>query len=824
MRSISAIADSLLQPRADLDLPTRYYQALCLLAGLLVTLVIVPVNLVQNLPIVVSIAALAFGITAIGLYLLSRRGRTYPVIAWLALMLLLNVNWWPNNGSDGGNAYYFVPAAMSAIVFFRHRRRALALAVVVFNYLALVWLEHAYPALLTPFATPFDRTLDVATGLSGSVASVGLMTWLMFEVYERDRRRLQVTAEALVASEAQFQGIFELNPDVVMLFDAVDRRALAVNDGFERLLGWTKDEAIGRTSAELQFWADFDSRDELYHRLGQQAYVSDLLVRMRRKDGVAFWASVSARLIDLAGRQCAIATARDVSAQIAAQRAVAESRVMLASFLNSTNDLLWMVLPDTFALTIYNAAFVRLMEQDYSIQVTGGMTPEEALPPPIAERIRALYSRAVTSGAFTTELTTVSGRTLLLAFSLVRLEGTLLGVAVFARDITALKLAEEDRDRMRLQFLHAQKMDSLGSLAGGVAHDFNNMLGGIMGYADLLHSAETDPLRRDQIQSILNAATRSSDLTRKLLAFARRGKNIVEAVDLNATVRESMSMLGPTVRAETEVALELGARQSVDGDPTQLHQLVVNLCLNAHEAMPRGGRLTVTTSDVVISAPEVADWPVPAGDYVQLTVADTGLGMSEDVRQRIFEPFFTTKKGGDVSGTGLGLSTVYGVVHLHRGAIRVDSAPGAGSTFVVRLPRGTLQTATSAEAAPASAGTGLILVVEDEEMLRRLAVTMLGRLGYRTLVAADGLEGVELFRQHHTELAGVLLDLKMPRLGGPAAFTQMRDIAADVPVLLCSGYGENEEAQRLISKGAAGLLSKPYRVSDLAEHVARFRR
>jgi two-component system cell cycle sensor histidine kinase/response regulator CckA len=822
MRSMAALADSLLRPRADLDLPTRYYQALCLLAGLLVTLVIVPVNLAQGLPLVVSVTALAFGITAIVLYRLSRRGRTYPAVAWLALMLLLNVNWWPNDGSQGGNAYYFVPAAMSAIVFFRHRQRAVALAGVVVNYLVLLWLEHAHPTLLTPFATPFDRTLDTATGVGGSIAAVGLMTWLMLEVYEQDRRQLQRTAEALVSSETQFQAIFQLNPDVVMLFDATERRAIAVNDGFKRLLGWTRDEAVGRTSAELAFWADPDSRDELYRRLGQQAHVSDLLVRMRRKNGVAFWASVSARMIDLAGRPCAIATARDVSAQIAAQRAVAESRVMLASFLNSTDDMLWMVQPDTFALVIFNDAFARYAAAEFGATAAPGLTLERSLPPELIVRWRELYGRALSGGPFTIEYRTRDDRTLLLSFNLVTLEGTRLGISVFARDITALKTAEEERDRIRLQLLQAQKMDSLGSLAGGVAHDFNNMLGGIMGYADLLLAGETDSARRDQLQAILRAAGRSSDLTRKLLAFARRGKNVVEAVDLNATIRESLTMLGPSMGPDLDLRLHLDARHGIDGDPTQLNQLVVNLCLNAREAMPDGGILTVSTRDVTDG--DAADWALPPGPCVELGVSDTGVGIPDAVRERIFEPFFTTKSGGDVSGTGLGLSTVYGVVHLHRGAIRVDSTPGAGTTFLVRLPRGSQPIAPVTEATPQPEGRGTILVVEDEDMLRRLASTMLERLGYRTLSAADGAEGVELFRRHHPELSGVLLDLKMPRMGGRAAFEQMHAIAPDVPVLLCSGYGENEEAQSLISAGAAGLLSKPYRVADMAEHVARLRR
>ena len=401
-------------------------------------------------------------------------------------------------------------------------------------------------------------------------------------------------------------------------------------------------------------------------------------------------------------------------------------------------------------------------------------------------------------------------------------DGHPLGVSVFGKDITALKQAEADRDRIRLQFLEAQKMESLGSLAGGVAHDFNNMLGGIMGYTDLLMAGEPDPARQEQLKAILQAATRSSELTRKLLAFARRGKNIVESVDLNAAVRESMAMLMPSLGSDVVTTSRLHAAHRVDTDPAQLNQLIVNLCLNAAEAMPDGGTLAVGTRDVLLDTTTCVSWDRAPGPYIELTVADSGLGMTDEVRQRIFEPFFTTKRGGSGSGTGLGLPTVYGVVHLHRGAIKVDSAPGEGATFTVLFPRGTLATpAVSADRA-VPGGSGLVLVVEDEAVLRQLATTALAHLGYRALTACDGVEGVDLFRTHHRELAGVLLDLKMPRMAGREAFMEMHAIDANVPVLLCSGFGENEEAQGLISLGARGLLSKPYRIGELAEHLARF--
>ena len=312
------------------------------------------------------------------------------------------------------------------------------------------------------------------------------------------------------------------------------------------------------------------------------------------------------------------------------------------------------------------------------------------MPAETASRWRRYYDRALADGPFTEEyVTQPDGLILLLSFHVVRHEDQVLGISVFAKDITALKRAEEERERVELQLLQAQKMESLGSLAGGVAHDFNNMLAGIMGYADLLlaqrnrwHSQGTTSRR------LCAPLCALGDLTRKLLAFARRGKNIVEAVDLAAVVRESLAILTPSFRPDVTASLQLDTTSTIDGDPTQINQVVINLCINANEAMEHGGRLSICTRDVTLAADVSQQLELPPGDYVELRVADSGVGMTDEVRLRIFEPFFTTKRAA--IGTGLGLSMVHGIVHLHRGAITVTSSPGRGSAFTVYWPKGTL--------------------------------------------------------------------------------------------------------------------------------------
>jgi CheY-like chemotaxis protein len=261
---------------------------------------------------------------------------------------------------------------------------------------------------------------------------------------------------------------------------------------------------------------------------------------------------------------------------------------------------------------------------------------------------------------------------------------------------------------------------------------------------------------------------------------------------------------------------------SVDGDPSQIHQVLVNLCINALEAMPEGGILALTSRVRELQDSSSSGLPLPQGPYLELAVSDTGIGMTEDVRQRVFEPFFTTKNLDGMAGTGLGLATAYGIVQTHRGAITAESIREKGSTFRVFLPVGTLTLVAKDPAHATVRGQGIVLIVEDEPLLRELAATVLDSLGYETVTAADGEEALVVYRHYLGRLTAVLLDLKMPRMAGREAFLEMRKIDPGVPVIICTGYGENEEVQELLTLGASGMLAKPYRIADLAAKLESF--
>ena len=393
------------------------------------------------------------------------------------------------------------------------------------------------------------------------------------------------------------------------------------------------------------------------------------------------------------------------------------------------------------------------------------------------------------------------------------------------RDISDWKRAQAERERMQEQIQHAQRLDSLGSLAGGVAHDFNNMLGGIMGYAELLLANEQDSVKLGRLRAIIRAASRSGELTRKLLAFGRKGRDLVEPVNLALVAKECLALLRPTMPADLRVEVHMDDCSSVDADPGQMHQVVLNLCINALEAMSGPGTLTLRSGLRILEEARSQDLLLPTGTYVELEVADTGAGMTDSVRQRIFEPFFTTKTEAGKVGTGLGLSTVYGIVHSHRGTVEVESQLGVGTCFRVLLPQGSLASAVpDRKPSTRGAGKGEVLLVEDEQLLREAATSALESLGYVVHGAADGAAGVALFRRQHSTLLAVLLDLKMPVMGGREAFEAMHGFDPEVPVLVCTGYGENEEVQALRTLGAVGMLSKPYRMADLAEALSKLSR
>ncbi|HEX9020259.1 MAG TPA: PAS domain S-box protein [Nitrospirota bacterium] len=398
--------------------------------------------------------------------------------------------------------------------------------------------------------------------------------------------------------------------------------------------------------------------------------------------------------------------------------------------------------------------------------------------------------------------------------------GTFVMSRSMIRDITERKKADEERRKLEEQLFQSQKLEALGTLAGGIAHDFNNLLASILGYASLAKADLTsgDPVYQ-HVDIIESASLRASELTQQLLAFAKGGKYDPKPNDMNAVVRDAASLLSSTVGKNIAVSVQEGeGLRPALCDAGQVQQAILNICINGRDAMPKGGTLTLKAENVSLSIDDVQFFvDVPPGDYVRISVSDTGLGMDRETRKHIFEPFFTTKK----EGTGLGLSLAYSIVRKNNGFIQVYSEPGRGSRFQVNLPACMTEElcAKKREIIDLRRGSETILVVDDEPAITDLARQILRRYGYSVLTAGEGREAVELYQQRRGEIAAVLLDMVMPGMDGRDVFARLRAINPYVKVIASSGYGQDRDADDLLKQGAAGFVQKPYRIAELVRVV-----
>jgi signal transduction histidine kinase len=377
-------------------------------------------------------------------------------------------------------------------------------------------------------------------------------------------------------------------------------------------------------------------------------------------------------------------------------------------------------------------------------------------------------------------------------------------------------------EQQQQQIFQMQKMEAIGTLAGGVAHDFNNQLTAILGFAkELKLVSEPGDEVRKAADVIERAGTRAATLTEQLLGFARKGKLQSVPVDVHRLVRVVGEIVQRTMAKTIAQSLDLQAKPSlVVGDPAQLQQIVLNLAVNACDAMPDGGKLTLGTRVLELDAGEArARSDLAPGRYLMLSVEDTGTGIAPEVRSRVFEPFFTTKKQGQ--GTGLGLAMVYGIAKSHGGTVELQTAVGEGTTFRILLPSLEPGEASAPEAPGASSGRGRILVVDDEEVVRVTAKKVLQRLGYSVDLACDGLEALSFFEQHAEGIDLVILDVTMPNMGGRECFRALRKIRPDLKALLTTGHAREDGPDELIGEGLKGIVQKPYNYAQLSAAVQK---
>ncbi len=593
-----------------------------------------------------------------------------------------------------------------------------------------------------------------------------------------------------------------------------------------RMTGYNRDEIIGTDG--IRFCVP-EFRNQVVKKVqadDEQAYEIAIL----RKNGDRLPVEIHARNILYHGSRARVVELRDISAYRKTEEALKKSRLryrqlyneahkaeeLYQSLLNSSADAIMLLDPD-FRIQFVNPAFVRIfgwtlaeMKKHY----------DQYVPKPMKQRFTALLEKTMAQDhpthGFETQRYTKDGRLLDVSLSASRYldhAGDVAGILLILRDITDMK-------RYHYHMAQAQKMESLGTLAGGIAHDFNNLLMGIQGRLSLLllhkdlHSPEYKHLKEME-----EYIFRASDLTRQMLGIARSGKYEVVPTDINNLIHTQNQLFG---RTRKEIVIHEAFAEDLhtaEVDQRQMDQVLLNIYVNASHAMPRGGDLYVRTQNQKLGPEMAGSYDVTPGDYIRVSITDTGTGMDKNTAKRVFEPFFSTKERG--RGTGLGLASAYGIIKNHDGFITVYSEKGKGTTFSIYLPASSRTAEKKGKESEAvQKGSGTILLVDDEEIILSVAKEMIQALGYQVLTARGGKAAVETYAAEKDQIDMVVLDLIMPGMGGGDVFDQLKRINPDVRVLLSSGYSMDGQASAILRQGCRGFIQKPFSIQELSQKIS----
>ncbi len=652
---------------------------------------------------------------------------------------------------------------------------------------------------------------------------------------EKEADLLRQTKEALNESENKYRSLYTTMLEGVCLHELiynksgklVDFEIIDVNPAYETILGVDKDYAVGRKASEI-FLPCTSPYMPIYEKIATTGQPQFFETYFKSKDK---YLSVSA--FSPSDGQFATVFS-DITKRKKAEDALQKSQRELDSIIRTTPDIIYRLDPNgkisfiNESIKQYNYAPEELIQQD--IMVFVHPDDKEKARYRINERrtgkrsTKGLELRFLVKGQETERVFLVDVEGL---YQEGENKGTFLGTQGVARDITDRKQSEEERLKIEEKLHHAQKLESLGVLAGGIAHDFNNLLMGILGNADmaLLDISPVSPVIRN-LRNIKKASQRAADLAGQMLAYSGKGKFVIEPININEVITDMTHLLEASLSKKVRIKYDFTAPiPSIEADVTQIRQIVMNLIINAAEAIGEESGVIRLTTGVVACDRSYLDntWlaeECSKGNYVYIDVTDTGRGIKESDIANIFDPFFTTK----FTGRGLGLSAVQGIVRGHKGTIKITSEPSKGTTFKVLFPacdqaaKFMVRELSSEET---FFGSGTVLLVDDEEVVRDIGTKMLERMGFSVLTANDGYMAVDLFKQKSKEIFCVLLDLTMPRMDGEEAFRELCTIREDVHVILSSGYSEQEIVNHFGDKKPSGFIQKPYEYKKLISEMSK---
>ena len=641
-----------------------------------------------------------------------------------------------------------------------------------------------------------------------------------------ERKRAE---QALRESEKRLEAIVSNTPNVAVEGYDIDGRVLYWNKAAEKIFGFTAQEAVGKTLDQLILapaaTGEFVEMLRMLDRSGPTLQPTEWSFKAR--NGREGWLYSTIFPIPVAnGRKEFICMDVDISQLKTAERELAQSLSLVQATLESTADGI-LAVDRNGMIKSWNRKFIEMWNIDLKLlearddeKLRSSVTHQITNADEWVSNLKELHANPTLSAFFTIHLK--DGRVFERYTHPQYLNGEIIGRVLSFRDVTARVSAEKERLALERKLLETQKLESLGVLAGGIAHDFNNLLAAVLGNVSLATmQIPPDSPARPFLGSIETTTHRAAELCKQMLAYSGKGRFVVQPVNVNALIQEMAELLRISISKNISLSFNLTAVHPVAADATQIRQVVMNLIINASEAIGtdqhgvvglRSGVCQMTQAALAEAylAPEL-----PAGEYLYIEVADSGCGMDAKTKARIFDPFFTTK----FTGRGLGLAAVLGIVRGHRGAIKVESAVGHGTTFRVLLPTETPLPEMAPRPAPPKL-SGNLLLVEDDEMLRMLQVRMVENIGMSALSVGSGPEALELFRNQPQGFSAVLMDLAMPGMSGEDLCGEMLTLRPDLPILLMSGFENAEIISRCSKKGNVRFLQKPFTPADLVRDIS----
>ena len=644
----------------------------------------------------------------------------------------------------------------------------------------------------------------------------------------RDITERKQAEGALRNSKDRFKTAFYTSPDAININRLEDGLYIDINEGFTVLTGYTREETIGKTSSEINVWYNSADRQELVRGLKVKGHYTNLEAKFQRKDGSVTIALMSASIIDLDGVAHILSITRDITERKKAEEKLNKTTYDLGERLKELNCLFHIselfekenttekilqgiadIIPPAWQYPEITCAQIKLGDQSYS---SGNFKESKWFQ----------SQKIIASGIIVGEVKVVycEEKTEIHEGPFFKEERDLLNViAERIGSFFERKKTEFEKEKLESQLQQAQKMEAIGTLAGGIAHDFNNILGAIIGYTEMARDdSPNGSLIVEDLDKVLEASDRAAGLVKQILAFSRQDETEYILLQPSSIVAKAIAMIRPSLPTTIEITQDIDTKTGhIFGDPTQIHQILINLCTNAFHAMEdTGGRLDISLKEIDLFKDDIPSEPhIDTGTFIQLSVGDSGVGMTQQVKSKIFDPYFTTKRVG--KGTGMGLSIVHGIIKNYGGFITLSSEFGKGTVFHVFLPVVNKDVLPAKEAIKQiPVGKEKILFIDDEDVLADMGKNMLERLGYHVTVRTSSLEALETFQNQPDQFDVVITDQTMPGMTGFDLARRMLQIRPDIPIILCTGYSSIISEEKAKSIGVREFALKPVGKRDIA--------